>query len=223
MHALRCRARRVPASPCARRATRAQLRLGFVQTRAASAAFGHGACTDAQANKERNGALAEVVTRPGACGVVVVAIAVLYFAKPVLLPLAVAVLLNVVISPAVTRLERIGVGSFRIGRIGSVLVVAAAVAGVFAGHRLDRRRSGRRADGEAPGVSEERSRAASRAARLPAAPGANRPRGSGDDRGADRRAGAAEGRGRRRRLASWSASRAPGPARSPRCWARPVS
>jgi predicted PurR-regulated permease PerM len=65
--------------------------------------------------------------------VVVVTIAVLHFAKSVLLPLAVAVLLNVVISPAVMRLERIGVGRLRIGRIGSVLVVAAVVAGVLAG------------------------------------------------------------------------------------------
>ncbi len=66
-------------------------------------------------------------------GVGVVAVTVLYFAKPVLLPLAVAVLLNVVISPAVMRLERIGVGRLRIGRIGSVLMVAAAVGGGFAG------------------------------------------------------------------------------------------
>jgi predicted PurR-regulated permease PerM len=61
------------------------------------------------------------------------AVAVLYLAKPVLLPLAVAVLLNVVISPAVKRLERIGVGRLRVGRVGSVIVMAALVAGLFAG------------------------------------------------------------------------------------------
>jgi len=66
-------------------------------------------------------------------GVAVVVVAVLYLAKPVLLPLAVAVLLNVVISPAVTRLERVGVGPLRIGRVGSVLAVALAIAAVFAG------------------------------------------------------------------------------------------
>jgi predicted PurR-regulated permease PerM len=66
-------------------------------------------------------------------GVAVLAVAVLYFAKPVLLPLAVAVLLNVVLSPAVKRLERSGVGRVRIGRIGAVLVVTLAIAAVFAG------------------------------------------------------------------------------------------
>ncbi len=66
-------------------------------------------------------------------GVAVAAVAVLYFAKPVLLPLAVAVLLNVVIAPAVKRLERSGVGRVRIGRIGAVLAVTLAIAGVFAG------------------------------------------------------------------------------------------
>jgi predicted PurR-regulated permease PerM len=66
-------------------------------------------------------------------GVGVVAVAVLYVAKPVLLPLAVAVLLSVVFSPAVRRLERIGAGRVRVGRLGAVLVVAVLVAGVFAG------------------------------------------------------------------------------------------
>jgi predicted PurR-regulated permease PerM len=66
-------------------------------------------------------------------GVGVVVVGVLYLAKPVLLPFAVAMLLNVVISPAVTWLERIGAGSFRIGRVGSVIVVAVGVAAVFAG------------------------------------------------------------------------------------------
>jgi predicted PurR-regulated permease PerM len=66
-------------------------------------------------------------------GVVVVAVAVLYLAKPVLLPLAVALLLSVVISPSVQRLEQIGLGRFRIGRIGSVVVVALALAAVVAG------------------------------------------------------------------------------------------
>lgn len=66
-------------------------------------------------------------------GVAVLSVAVLHLAKPVLLPLAVALLLNVVISPAVQRLEQIGWGRVRIGRIGSVLVVALALASVFAG------------------------------------------------------------------------------------------
>src|SRR5262245_33844154 len=64
---------------------------------------------------------------------VVLSVAALHFAKPVLLPLAVAVLLNVVLAPAVKRLERIGVGRFRIGRVGAVLAVALGIAGVFAG------------------------------------------------------------------------------------------
>jgi len=60
-------------------------------------------------------------------------VAVLYFAKPVVMPLAVALLLSVVFSPAVLRLERIGWGRIRIGRAGAVLVIGLAVGGVFAG------------------------------------------------------------------------------------------
>ena len=85
-------------------------------------------------------------------GVGVVAVAVLYLAKPVLLPLAVAVLLNVVFSPAVRRLERIGAGRLRIGRVGAVLVVAVLLAGVFAGMGWVVGRPRCRADGEAPRV-----------------------------------------------------------------------
>ena len=66
-------------------------------------------------------------------GVAVIAVAVLYLAKPVLLPLAVALVLNIVLSPAVQRLEQIGVGRLRIGRVGSVIVVALAMASVFTG------------------------------------------------------------------------------------------
>jgi predicted PurR-regulated permease PerM len=64
---------------------------------------------------------------------VVIATAVLYLARPVLLPLAVAVLLSVVIAPAVKRLERVGLGRVRVGRLGSVLVLTIVIAGVFAG------------------------------------------------------------------------------------------
>ncbi len=66
-------------------------------------------------------------------GVGVLAVAVLYFGKPVVMPLAVAMLLSVVFSPAVSRLERVGAGRVRIGRVGAVLLVGLAVGGVFAG------------------------------------------------------------------------------------------
>jgi predicted PurR-regulated permease PerM len=69
----------------------------------------------------------------GSLGVAVLLVAALYFAKPVVMPLAVAMLLSVVFAPVVSRLERIGVGRVRIGRVGAVLAVALAVAGVFAG------------------------------------------------------------------------------------------
>ena len=66
-------------------------------------------------------------------GVAVIAVAVLYLAKPVLLPLAVALVLNVVLSPAVQRLEQIGAGRLRLGRVGAVIVVALVMASVFSG------------------------------------------------------------------------------------------
>lgn len=59
--------------------------------------------------------------------------AVLYLAKAVLLPLAVAVLLSVVVAPAVKRLERVGIGRVRVGRIGAVLALTVATTGAFAG------------------------------------------------------------------------------------------
>jgi len=62
-----------------------------------------------------------------------VAVAVLQLAKPVLAPLAVAVLLCIVIAPTVSRIEGIGVGRWRIGRIAAVLAVVLAVMGAFGG------------------------------------------------------------------------------------------
>lgn len=61
------------------------------------------------------------------------AIALLYFAKPVLAPLAVAALLSVVFANASARLERIGIGRFRLGRAGGALVLALGISAGFAG------------------------------------------------------------------------------------------
>jgi predicted PurR-regulated permease PerM len=54
--------------------------------------------------------------------------AVLYFGQVVLIPLAVAVLLAFVLSPAVTRLQRVGVP-----RVASVLLVVALASGIVGG------------------------------------------------------------------------------------------
>jgi len=61
-----------------------------------------------------------------------IAIAALYFAKPVLAPLAVALLLSIVFEPAVRRLEPLGRGRWRVGRVGSVLLVAISISGALA-------------------------------------------------------------------------------------------
>jgi predicted PurR-regulated permease PerM/CheY-like chemotaxis protein len=58
---------------------------------------------------------------------VVLAAAVLYFAKEVLLPLALAILLAFALAPLVERLER-----WRLGRAGATLVVAAGVLAIAA-------------------------------------------------------------------------------------------
>ena len=60
-------------------------------------------------------------------------VAVIYFARPVLAPLAVAVLLSVVLGGAVSRVEHLGIGRLRLGRVASVLVVAVAISAVFGG------------------------------------------------------------------------------------------
>jgi predicted PurR-regulated permease PerM len=65
--------------------------------------------------------------------VAVVVIAVLYLARPVVLPLAVALLLTVVLTPAVQRIEQLGAGRVRVGRIASVCIVTALLAVVLAG------------------------------------------------------------------------------------------
>ena len=60
-------------------------------------------------------------------------ISLLYLGRSVLVPLAVALLLAVMLSPGVERLENFGVGRFGLGRIASVLIVSAGVATVFLG------------------------------------------------------------------------------------------
>lgn len=60
-------------------------------------------------------------------------IAALYLAERILAPLAVAGLLSVVLSSAVSRVERLGFGRFRLGRIAAVLVVAIGIGTAFAG------------------------------------------------------------------------------------------
>ena len=59
------------------------------------------------------------------CGVIVVA--ALYFARDVLLPLALAILLSFLLSPVVARLEK-----WRLGRIPSVVIVAVVAFGLVA-------------------------------------------------------------------------------------------
>jgi predicted PurR-regulated permease PerM len=63
----------------------------------------------------------------------VLAITAIYFAAPVLAPLAVAVILSVVLGGAVKRVEHLGFGRLRLGRVPSVLVVALGISAAFAG------------------------------------------------------------------------------------------
>jgi predicted PurR-regulated permease PerM len=63
----------------------------------------------------------------------VLAIAAIHFAEPVLAPLAIAGILGVVLDGAVKRVERIGLGRVRIGRVVAVLVVALGISGAFVG------------------------------------------------------------------------------------------
>src|SRR5262245_41735929 len=67
-------------------------------------------------------------TLAGAC----VVVAALYFGKPVLAPLAIALLLSVVLQPVVRRLESIGRGRMRLGRVGAVVIVAISISAVLA-------------------------------------------------------------------------------------------
>jgi predicted PurR-regulated permease PerM len=65
--------------------------------------------------------------------VAVLAIVALYFGRPVLLPLALALLLSVVLTPAVQRIEQLGVGRVRVGRVASVCIVTALLALILGG------------------------------------------------------------------------------------------
>ena len=67
-------------------------------------------------------------SRPLPYGALVGIVAVLYFAKEVLIPLALAILFSFLLGPVVRRLERSG-----LWRIPSVLTVTAAFFGIFAG------------------------------------------------------------------------------------------
>ena len=60
-------------------------------------------------------------------------IGALYLAEHILAPLAVAVLLSIVLSGAVTRVETLGFGRWRLGRIAAVLVVAIGISAAFGG------------------------------------------------------------------------------------------
>ncbi len=67
-------------------------------------------------------------SRPLPYGVLVGIVAILYFAKEVLFPLALAILFSFLLGPVVRRLERIG-----LWRVPSVLAVTAGFFGIFAG------------------------------------------------------------------------------------------
>jgi predicted PurR-regulated permease PerM len=64
---------------------------------------------------------------------VAIGVAALYFARPVLAPLAAAALLSVIFAPLVKRIERLGIGRFAVGRVGAVLVAAVLVGGSAVG------------------------------------------------------------------------------------------
>ncbi len=66
-------------------------------------------------------------SRPLPYGVLVGIVAILYFAKEVLIPLALAILFSFLLGPVVRRLERLG-----LWRVPSVLAVTAAFFGIFA-------------------------------------------------------------------------------------------
>ena len=67
-------------------------------------------------------------SRPLPYGVLVGIVAVLYLAKEVLFPLALAILFSFLLGPVVRRLERLG-----LWRVPSVLAVTAGFFGIFAG------------------------------------------------------------------------------------------
>ena len=69
---------------------------------------------------------------PSALTAACVVVAALSFGKPVLAPLAVALLLSVILLPVVRRLESIGRGRFRLGRVGAVVIVAISISTVLA-------------------------------------------------------------------------------------------
>lgn len=61
----------------------------------------------------------------------ILVVAAIYFARSVLAPLAFALLLSVVLAGAVSRVERLGFRSWRIGRVAAVLLVSLAISGAF--------------------------------------------------------------------------------------------
>lgn len=64
---------------------------------------------------------------------IVVAIAALYFAKEILLPFALAVLLSFLLTPLANRLERLKLGPLGLGRVPSVLLVVAMTFALLGG------------------------------------------------------------------------------------------
>ncbi|MBB3209237.1 putative PurR-regulated permease PerM/CheY-like chemotaxis protein [Rhodopirellula rubra] len=63
---------------------------------------------------------------------VLMVLALLYFAKPVLVPIALSAMLAFVLSPLAITLERWSIQGYRIGRVGSVLVATGAAFGLIA-------------------------------------------------------------------------------------------
>ena len=59
---------------------------------------------------------------------VIATVAILYLAKDILVPFALAILLSFLLAPVVTRMQR-----WRLGRVPSVLIVVAATGLVIAG------------------------------------------------------------------------------------------
>ncbi|MBK7952255.1 MAG: AI-2E family transporter [Deltaproteobacteria bacterium] len=61
----------------------------------------------------------------------ILVIAAIDFARSVLAPLAFALLLSVVLAGVVTRVERLGFRSWRIGRVAAVLLISLAISATF--------------------------------------------------------------------------------------------
>ena len=84
-----------------------------------------------------SGASSGTTTRSGIAAVfytlatVLMVLALLYFAKPVLVPIALSAMLAFVLSPLSMTLERWSVKGYRIGRVGSVLVATGLAFGLI--------------------------------------------------------------------------------------------